>query len=148
MGYVKEQVRARLATRADLEALRAEVARLGAGTGLKARVGKLAERVRGQAETLREQRSEVRRLAGQVTALRTDFERMAQQLAATETRIEDLRERVDPEVFDGTTEERAEARSLVEEVRREHEQIRIRFQVVSNYEERLSRVEEAVASDG
>lgn len=150
MGYVKDQLRARLATRAELEALRAEVARLRGGQGgrgVTGRVDRLGERVRNQAEKLREQRKDLTRVTKQVTALRTDFDRMAQQLAATETRIELLRERVEAEVYDGTDAERAEARSLVEEIRREHEQVRVRFQVVSNYEERLSRVEEALARD-
>ena len=39
----------------------------------------------------------------------------------------------------------AAARRLVDEVRTEHERIRVRMQVVSAYEERLRRVEESVA---
>ena len=37
-----------------------------------------------------------------------------------------------------------EGRSLLEEIRRQHEQIRVRMQVIAQYEERLRRVEEAL----
>ena len=42
---------------------------------------------------------------------------------------------------EGDEAEHEESRSLVEEIRREHEQVRVRFQVISGYEERLARVE-------
>lgn len=149
MGYLKDQVRARVASRAELEALQRDVQKLRQRSArlprLRRRVENLGQRLRNQGASLREQRRMTSSLAGQMATLRTDFDRMANQIAATETRIEWVRERVDPEVFEGTTEERAQARQLIEEIRREHAQIRVRFQVVSNYEERLSRVENALA---
>ena len=42
-------------------------------------------------------------------------------------------------------EDEAEARRLIDEIRREHEQIRVRMQVISAYEERLRRVEATAA---
>src|SRR4051812_27767761 len=133
------------AVRADVRRLKQRVDKLAGAGARTPRVERMANRLAAQADRIREQARAVRRTQARVEVLKVDHERMAQQLAATETRIEWLRERVDPEVFDGTTAERVEARSLIEEIRREHDQIRIRMQVVSNYEERLARVEEIVS---
>ena len=151
MGYLKDKVRAHVATRTELEALTRDVRRLGRRTAavprLRQRVQRQGARLGQLRKAVAEQRRANQRLTQKTTVLRTDFERLAHQLAATETRIEWLRERIDPEVFDGTTEDRTEARRLIEEIRHEHAQVRVRFQVVSNYEERLSRVEKALSAD-
>jgi hypothetical protein len=61
-----------------------------------------------------------------------------------EERLGELAARLESGAFVAEPAEQAEARSLVEEIRREHQQIRVRMQVVSQYEERLRRVEESL----
>jgi chromosome segregation ATPase len=73
-----------------------------------------------------------------------DYVRAIQQLGVLETRLGRLEERLEPDRYDADGPELAEARSLVDTVRREHDQARVRFQVISAYEERLRRLEAAV----
>lgn len=70
--------------------------------------------------------------------------RAAIQVGICEERLGRIEERLRGELFVGDAAEHAEARSLVEAVRREHEQVRIRMQVIGQYEERLRRLEDAV----
>jgi hypothetical protein len=65
--------------------------------------------------------------------LRSEFDRMAPQLAALEYRFERLRSRVN--VSDSDDED------LVEEAKLEHERARLRLELASHYEERLRRLE-------
>jgi hypothetical protein len=71
--------------------------------------------------------------------------RFSLQVGAIEGRLGDLEQRLEqaPLLADDST--TAEARHIVDVVRREHEQIRVRMQIISSYEERLRRVEETVA---
>jgi chromosome segregation ATPase len=70
--------------------------------------------------------------------------RLAIQVGVCEARMGKIEEQSRGEQFAGGEAEHAEARSLVEEVRREHEQVRVRMQVIGQYEERLRRMEDAV----
>lgn len=70
--------------------------------------------------------------------------RLAIQVGVCEERLGKIDEQLRSERFAGDDAELAEARSLVEAVRREHEQVRIRMQVIGQYEERLRRMEDAV----
>lgn len=70
--------------------------------------------------------------------------RLSVQVGVLETRLNQLEERLGTGTFVADDAETAEARSLVEVVRQEHQQVRARLQLVSSYEERLRRVEEAV----
>ncbi|SDO72913.1 hypothetical protein SAMN04489867_0430 [Pedococcus dokdonensis] len=73
---------------------------------------------------------------------------LAIQVGVVEERLGRIEEALRREEFvgdEGDEGDRAEARSLVEAVRREHEQVRVRMQVIAQYEERLRRLEEAVA---
>lgn len=83
----------------------------------------------------------------ELTSNRRDVEhaRVMVQMGAFEERMGRLEERVGAGTFVADDAELAEARSLVDVVRREHEQARVRMQIVSHYEERLRRVEEALA---
>ena len=65
-------------------------------------------------------------------------------IGVVEERLGRIEELLRGERFTGDADEHAEARSLVAEVRREHEQVRIRMQVIGQYEERLRRLEDAV----
>ena len=70
---------------------------------------------------------------------------LAIQIGVVEGRIGLIEERLrggEPVIAE--EDEWAEARSLLELVRREHEQIRVRMQVIAQYEERLRRLEDAV----
>jgi hypothetical protein len=69
---------------------------------------------------------------------------LAIQVGVCEERMGKIEEQVRREQFAGDDTEHAEARSLVEAVRREHEQVRVRMQVIGQYEERLRRLEDAV----
>ncbi len=70
--------------------------------------------------------------------------RAAIQVGIIEERVGRIEERLRGESYTGDSEDQAEARSLVAEIRREHEQVRIRMQVIGQYEERLRRLEDAV----
>jgi chromosome segregation ATPase len=68
--------------------------------------------------------------------------RMTVNLAAVEQRLGALEQHAsDAPLAPG---DGAEARSLLDAVRREHEQIRVRMQIIAQYEERLRRVEAAI----
>jgi hypothetical protein len=99
-------------------------------------------------ETVRSRGREEKERARWLRMLQLDVERIGSQLGALEVRVADdvaARELlaatspqdgpVDPAV--------AQARDLLEAIRREHEQVRVRFGVVAAYEERIRRLEEA-----
>ncbi len=79
-----------------------------------------------------------------IADLERELGRLSPQVAALEERIEDLRQLLETPDLDATPAERAEARSLVEEIRREHAQVRARITAATVFEERL-RVLEAQA---
>ena len=70
--------------------------------------------------------------------------RVKVQVGVIEERLGALEERLQGGTFVADDDSMAQARSLVEEIRHEHEQVRVRMQLVSHYEERLRRVEEAL----
>ena len=74
-----------------------------------------------------------------------EHENLTAQMGALEQRMGRIEELLGTGTFVADDAEQAEARSLVEEVRREHEQIRVRMQIISHYEERLRRLEATVA---
>ncbi|MGW5050732.1 hypothetical protein [Actinokineospora sp. NPDC004072] len=85
--------------------------------------------------------AEVERLHGWTAG---EVERMIPQIAAIEARmagIDDLLAGVPA----GAPEEVAQARSLIEEIRREHAQIRVRLTGIAQYEERLGSLEDRLA---
>jgi hypothetical protein len=109
---------------------RAIVGRASAGTGP-------SPRPPGDAERLERQNRRIR-------ALELDLARIGPQVAALEARVEDLRfGALGSDVRSG---EVAEAVSLVEEVRREHERMRARVSAAIRFEERLGRLEEQMAT--
>lgn len=82
----------------------------------------------------------------EVDSHRRDVEhgRVSVQVGVIEERMGALEQRLSSGTFVADDESMAQARSLVDEVRREHEQARVRMQIVSHYEERLRRVEETL----
>lgn len=87
---------------------------------------------------------DVRTQAVRIGDLERELVRIVPQLAALEQRVEDLRLRLDDPAFTADDAERAEARSLVDEVRSEHAKVRARISGAVVFEERL-RVLEAKA---
>jgi len=74
-----------------------------------------------------------------------DLARIGPQVAALEERVETLREAVaSPPVADDA--DRAEARSLLEEVRREHARVRARASSLERFEERVRRLEDELTA--
>ena len=154
MSLLKDKLTARLATRSEFNALRREVRRQ---RGVLARTRRqaarsvrrsirLADVSRRQGASLRVLERQVARMTAEVQLLKLDYPRLSQHIAATDTRLELLADRVSGTRFEGDEAEHEESRSLVEEIRREHEQVRVRFQVISGYEERLARVERTISA--
>ena len=75
------------------------------------------------------------------------YEILAAQVGAIEERLQDLTDKVEAGGYDATDGEKAETRSLIEAVREEHQRIRVRFGAVTRYEERLRRLESALAEE-
>jgi DNA repair exonuclease SbcCD ATPase subunit len=119
------------------------------------RIDKVASQAKELAARQKIQLAKVRELVAALTArlgemetavhlARVDHGRMSGQVGSLEERLADLEAARQAGPLAATDEERDEAHSLVQAVRREHDQVRVRMQVVSSYEERLRRVEEAV----
>ncbi len=73
-----------------------------------------------------------------------EMRRVAPQVAALDSRLEDLHQSAQP--LAGSPEEVAEARNILDEVRREHAQVKARLTAVAWYEDRLRRIEDQLAS--
>ncbi|WP_344857924.1 hypothetical protein [Amycolatopsis ultiminotia] len=79
---------------------------------------------------------------GDLRWTRAELDRMIPHIAAQEAQLETLRESL---VMTPRSEpaEVAESRSLIEEIQRQHSQIRIRLAGIARYEDRLRRLEDA-----
>jgi hypothetical protein len=62
-------------------------------------------------------------------------------VAAQDARIEDLREQISLAPSSDTSDQAA-ARSLIEEIQRQHAQIRVRLAGIARYEDRLRKLED------
>ena len=138
------RVRRRLLGVRDLEA---HLARHGE------RLTRVTERARQQGERLDRQRDLTTRLEQRLAEVEraakvraTEHDKLGFQFGAIEERLGGLEQRLADPALVSHPESEEEARHLVDEIRREHEQIRARMQVVAAYEERLRRVEESVAT--
>ena len=75
-----------------------------------------------------------------------ELERIIPQIAAQESQLESLREKLGAvPAADGPQID--ESRSLIDEIRREHSQIRVRLTAVAQYEDRLRKLEDHTKSD-
>ncbi|UOZ09242.1 MULTISPECIES: hypothetical protein [unclassified Amycolatopsis] len=74
---------------------------------------------------------------------RAELDRLIPHVAAQEGRLETLRESISL-VPNTDTPQLAEARTLIEEIQRQHAQIRARLAGISRYEDRLRRLEDRV----
>jgi hypothetical protein len=93
---------------------------------------------RGRLDELTGRYDEVERLQ-KWTA--NELERIIPQVAAQESQLESLRDKI-VAVPAADRPQIDEARSLIDEIRREHRQVRVRLTAVAQYEERLRRLED------
>ena len=121
---------------------------------LEGRLARVEDQLRSQGERLRSQRDRLDRqrealdeVSGAARRAPELFEILTSQVSAMEERLQGLLERVDLVSYDATGADQAEARSLIEEVREEHRRTRVKFGVVVSYEERLRRLEAALAEE-
>ena len=96
----------------------------------------IAGRGRGAALTPVERAEDLRQV---------DHQRLLTQVAVYEERLARLEDAAGPQPTE-VGGDLGEARTLLEEIRTEHAQVRARMQVIAWYEERLRRVESGVAS--
>ena len=99
-------------------------------------------RIKAKVETMRSIRARLDRQHQRIAELERELIRVSPQLAALEERVEALRRRVQSPDYTSSPDELAEARSLVEEIKREHAQVRARISAAAVFEERLRVVEE------
>jgi hypothetical protein len=71
-----------------------------------------------------------------------EVNRIGPQLAALEDKVEDLRQALEATPRIDSDDDVREAQTLIDLIRREHKQIRLRLSAVTTYEERLRRVED------
>ena len=133
------------------EKLRAQLERQGKQLeSLKATIATMTERQGKQLESLKATIATMRERAApleqEAKTRMVQHSRMSVQLGALEERLGRLDEQLATGPVAGDDAARAEARSILDAVRREHEQVRVRLQIISHYEERLRRVEAAVES--
>jgi predicted nucleic acid-binding Zn-ribbon protein len=114
---------------------------------IEARLDRQNERLNRQNERLNRQRERLDAIKPTMRRATTLLEVLAAQNAAIEERLQDLSDKVERRNYDATDDERAEARNLLDEVREEHRRIRVRFGVVTRYEERVRRLEAALAEE-
>jgi ABC-type transporter Mla subunit MlaD len=89
-------------------------------------------------DALEHRANEAIRVAGDTAH---DLERLVPMVSAQEGQLQALRDKLTA-VPAGAAPEMDEARSLIDEIRREHAQIRVRLTGVAQYEERLRRLED------
>ena len=141
MTGVRTRLRRRLRKSSGVDQLAKRLAKTDAKLARQGeRLTNLGERVKRNRELL----DEMKPVAYRVQSL---LEILAAQVGAIEERLQDLTEKVESGGFDATDGEKAEARSLIEEVREEHQRIRVRFGALTRYEERLRRLESALAEE-
>lgn len=80
---------------------------------------------------------------GDLRWARAELDRLIPHVAAQEGRLETLRESISL-VPKADTPQIAEARTLIEEIQRQHAQIRVRLAGIARYEDRLRKLEDQV----
>ncbi|EME60078.1 MULTISPECIES: hypothetical protein [Amycolatopsis] len=80
---------------------------------------------------------------GDLRWTRAELDRLIPSVAAQEAQLEDLRESLSLPVH-ADKPELAEARSLIQEIQRQHAQIRVRLAGIARYEDRLRRLEDTI----
>lgn len=128
-------------------------------TDLAGRQRRLKERLDQQAKQVAQTKATVATLRSTITTLGTrvrtvelasehrerEHRNLTIQVGRCQELLGEFEERLRQERFIAEPDEEAEARRLIDEIRREHERIRVRMQAVAQYEDRLRRLEAAVA---
>lgn len=114
---------------------------------IERRLAKTEARVKRHDGRLRRQRQRLEATDRRVTHADGLVEILSSQLGGIEERLQSLTEWLDSGQYAATDAEQAQARNLLEEIRDEHRRIRVRFGVVARYEERLRRLESALAEE-
>ncbi len=141
MTGVRTRLRRQLRRSSGVDQLARRMAKTDAKVARQGeRLTTLGERLKRNKELL----DEMKPVAYRVQSL---YEILAAQVGAIEERLQDLTEKVEAGGYDATDSEKAETRSLIEAVRKEHQGIRVRFGAVTRYEERLRRLESALAEE-
>lgn len=102
------------------------------------------ERLERQAHRIAQTEKSTRATAKEAELHVREMNRIAPQLAALESKVENLRQALEAAPTVDGEDDISRARNIVHEVRREHEQIRVRLSAVTSYEERLRRIEESL----
>lgn len=141
MTGVRTRLRRQLRKSSGVDQLTKRLAKTDAKVARQGeRLTTLGERLKRNKELL----DEMKPVAYRVQSL---YEILAAQVGAIEERLQDLTDKVEAGSYDATEGEKAETRRLIEAVREEHQRIRVRFGAVTRYEERLRRLESALAEE-
>jgi chromosome segregation ATPase len=109
------------------------------------RIDQLADEYHGTVGDMRHRLDDLARRFDEVERLQrwtaNELERIIPQVAAQESQLESLREKISA-VPTGDQPQIDESRSLIDEIRREHAQIRVRLTAVAQYEDRLRKLED------
>jgi chromosome segregation ATPase len=109
--------------------------------GLADRVNNLEHATADHRRRLDNAENSLEQARGDLRWTRAELDRLIPHVAAQEGRLETLRESISL-VPNTDTPQIAEARTLIEEIQRQHAQIRVRLAGISRYEDRLRRLEE------
>lgn len=119
---------------------------------LKARVDRQAKQGADLRATVAQLRTTVRELTKHVNVVEfasehreREHRNLTIQVGRCEERLGAIEERLRDERFTAEDGDEVEARRLIDEIRREHAQVRVRMQIVGQYEERLRRLEAEIA---
>jgi chromosome segregation ATPase len=110
-----------------------------------AKIDQLADEYHGTVGDMRHRLDDLARRFEEVERLQrwtaNELERIIPQVAAQESQLESLREKISVTPA-GDQPQIDESRSLIDEIRREHAQIRVRLTAVAQYEDRLRKLED------
>jgi chromosome segregation ATPase len=109
-------------------------------------IGRQAKQLDKLTSTIAALQARVRPIEQAGSLREIDHARLTTQVGALEERAGRLEQRIGDGALITDDTSSAQARDLLTEVRSEHEQIRVRMQIISWYEERLRRVEASVTS--
>jgi chromosome segregation ATPase len=144
---VRRRLRRRLRRAGGYDELVARVART---ESVQARQAEKIARLQERVARTRERLDEIR-----LTAYRahTSYEILGAQVGSMEERLQDLAESLETRsggadsAIGADDEDTAVARGLVAEIRDEHRRIRVRFGTMTQYEERIRRLESALSEE-
>lgn len=109
--------------------------------GLHGRVNELEHATADHRRRLDSAESGLEHARGDLRWTRAELDRLIPSVAAQEAQLEDLRESLSLPVH-ADKPELAEARTLIQEIQRQHAQIRVRLAGIARYEDRLRRLED------